>query len=201
MARPTRLVTVLAVLFLVGGCTSGDGATDEPTAAAAATTESTTTTAAPASTAVATTTTTAPAGPDRFDEIEALIEAYLASWETKDEAALRASVTDRFVSNQYIYHTSTHVTHINDDADEAVGIGFGHDYWQNEIVGEKLVTFDGTPQRSTEFPWVRYTWTVAFREIWEQDGNQRDGIATYVVVDDDGTLKIDNHNWAGTSSP
>ena len=82
MARPTRLVTLLAVLFLVAGCTSDDGAADEPTAAASATTEATTTTAAPTTTA-ATTTTTEPAGPDRLGEIEALIEGYLASWEAK----------------------------------------------------------------------------------------------------------------------
>jgi len=57
MARPTRLVTVLAVLFLVGGCTSNDGAADEPTTTAApVTTEATTTTAAATTTAATTTT-------------------------------------------------------------------------------------------------------------------------------------------------
>ena len=109
MARPIRLFTVLAVLFLVAGCASDDGASDEPTTtAAAATTESTTTTAAPTTTTAATTTTTTtePTGPNRFDEIEALIEGYLASWETKDEEALRASVADTFVLNEYVYSIS-----------------------------------------------------------------------------------------------
>ncbi len=199
MSPRTRFATLLLVVFLIAGCSGDDGAADEPTAAAAATTESTTTTAAPTTTAATTTTTTEPAGPDRLDEIEALIEAYLASWETEDEEALRASVTDSFVLNEYIYHTSTFTEHISDDADGVVGVGFGHGPWQNEIVGEKLVTGDLAAQRSTESPWVRYTWTVAVREIWKTGGTRLDGIATYVVVDDDGTLKIDNHNWAGTA--
>lgn len=64
MAVPTRLVTVLAVLFLVGGCTSDDGAADEPTTtvAASTTTEITTTTQAPPSTAATTTTDASLAG-------------------------------------------------------------------------------------------------------------------------------------------
>jgi hypothetical protein len=57
MARPIRLVTVLAVLFLVAGCTSDDGAVDEPAGTAAATTtEVATTTAAPTTTTAGSTT-------------------------------------------------------------------------------------------------------------------------------------------------
>jgi hypothetical protein len=181
------LVMLLAVLFLIAGCSSDDGAAGEPTAAAAATTESTTTTAAPTTTAATTTTTTTePTGPNRFDEIEALIEGYLASWETKDEEALRASVADTFVLNEYVYSISGELRHtVNDDADGVAEVGFGYS-WQNETVGESLVTGDGP-------------WTVAHRELWQEQANQYDGIATYVVIDDGETLKITNHHWAGIS--
>lgn len=178
-----RLSTLLLVLFLIAGCSSGDGAADEPTAAAAATTESTTTTAAPTTT---TTTTTEPTEPNRLDEIEALIEAYLASWETKDEQALRALVADNFIVNEDIYSPQLFREQVRSDADELVRVGFDHDYWQNEIVGEPVVTGDGP-------------WTVAYRELWQQPNPYLlDGIATYVViVDDDGALKILNHTWVG----
>ena len=177
MARPIRLVTVLAVLFLVAGCTSDDGA---PT-----TTEAAPTTTLAATTVAPTTTTTEPPRPDRFDEIEDLIEVYLESWETKDEPALRAAVTDDFVINEYIYRAENgeRFEFITDDSDGLVSEGFGYD-WQNQIVGESVVTGDG--------PWI-----VRHREQWQQLAERQDGIATYTVVDDDGTLKIARHSWAG----
>ena len=179
-----RLATLLLVLFLITGCSSDDGAADEPTAAAAATTESTHTTAAPTTTAA---TTTEPTEPNRLDEIEALIETYLASWETKDEQALRASVADNFIINENIYTSLGNLdAEIHDDADGLVNKGFSHD-WQNEIVGEPVVTGDGP-------------WTVAYRELWQLPyAFPLDGIATYlVIVDDDGALKIVNHTWVGS---
>jgi mono/diheme cytochrome c family protein len=51
MCRSIRLVTLLAVLFLIAGCTSDDSATDEPTTAVS--TEATVTTAAPTTTQTA----------------------------------------------------------------------------------------------------------------------------------------------------
>ncbi len=185
MSPRTRFATLLLVVFLIAGCSGDDGAADEPTAAAAATTESTTTTAAPTTTAATTTTTTEPAGPDRLDEIEALIEAYLASWETEDEEALRASVTDDFVIHEYHYSAGTGDLRevIDDDADGIVRRGF--DYaWENEIIGDLIVSGNG--------PWL-----VRFRESWQQQTSRHDGIATYDVVDDGGTLKIARHSWAG----
>jgi hypothetical protein len=146
------LVMLLAVLFVVAGCSSDDGAANEPA---------------------------------RSDEIEALIGGYLASWEAKDEQALRASVTDDFIINEYQFNPKgSLVEAIHDNADGIVKEGFAFD-WQNEIVGEAIWEGDG--------PWI-----VAYREHWEQKGTQYDGIATYaVIVDDDGTLKIANHHWAG----
>jgi hypothetical protein len=68
------------------------------------------------------------------DEIQALIEDYLASRESKDEQSLRAWVIDSFIINQYHYSLKcTLVEVINDDADGAVSESFVWD-WQNEIV-------------------------------------------------------------------
>jgi hypothetical protein len=193
------LSVVLATVVLIGGCSSSES--DDKfdalvelarTEALASTTTVTptssqpTTTAAPTTTTAATTTTTTePAGPDRFDEIEALIEAYLASWETKDEQALRASVTDDFVIHEYIYSAGTGGLYeiIDDDADGIVSEGFGYD-WENEIIGDSVVSGNG--------PWL-----VRHRQSWQEQANRYDGIATYDVVDDDGTLKIARHSWAG----
>ena len=152
MAGPTRLVTLLLMLFLIAGCSSDDGAADEPA---------------------------------RSDEIEALIEGYLASWETKDEQALRSSVTDDFVLHEYIYRAETGdlFVVIDDDADGIVNTGWGYD-WENEIIGDSVVSGNG--------PWL-----VRHRESWQQQATRYDGIATYDVVDDGGTLKIARHSWAG----
>ena len=151
MSRPVQLVTLLLMLFLVAGCSSADGAANEPA---------------------------------RSDEIEALIGGYLASWEAKDEQAPRASVADDFVINEYHYTLKGSLVEvINDDEDGIVSKGFDYD-WQNEIVGDAV--------------WVG-RWSMDRPPIGNSGNEQAtryDGIATYVViVDDDGELKIANHNW------
>ncbi len=119
------------------------------------------------------------------DGLEELIEEYLGSWEAKDEAALRASVTDDFIVDEYIYTAVTGKPYgtIHDDADGVVSDGFGYD-WQNEIVDDMAVTGRGP-------------WTVSHRERWYHQASAYDGIATYTVVDDGGTLRIARHTWAG----
>ena len=85
MSRLDRTVwpLVLGLIFVVGACSaSEDGGVSETSS------ESTSATTA-----------SDPPSP----EIVALIEDYLASWEDQDEAALRASVSDGFVINEYIY--------------------------------------------------------------------------------------------------
>jgi hypothetical protein len=64
-----------------------------------------------------------------------------------------------------------------------VSQGFSYD-WQNEIVGDSVVSGNGP-------------WTVRHRELWQQAAQGLDGIATYTLVDEGGTLKIARHSWAG----
>lgn len=67
--------------------------------------------------------------------------------------------------------------------DTIVSQGFSYD-WQNEIVGDSVVSGNGP-------------WTVRHRELWQQAAQGLDGIATYTLVDEGGTLKIARHSWAG----
>jgi hypothetical protein len=125
--------------------------------------------------------------------VEALIEDYLTAWENHDEQAIRAVVTNEYVLNEYLYIAGTDLAdpekvklsyHVADDIDGVVRVGFTYD-WQNELVGEPIVSGDG--------PWL-----VSYQENWFEGGTSHlDGMATYVVVDDSGTLKIANHYWTG----
>lgn len=125
-----------------------------------------------------------------------VIESYLASWETKDEAALRASVTDDFVLHEYIYRAGTgrRSLFVEDDADGIVEIGFDHD-WHNEILGDSVVLragLVGDSVASGDGPWI-----IRHRELWQQGSEHQDGIATYTLVNEGGTLKIARHSFAG----
>ena len=83
-SRMIRWPLVLGLIFLVAACsTTEDDAVSEAS--------STSTSAASSS---------EPLAPDGMMD---LIESYLASWEAKDEQALRASVADNFIVNEYIY--------------------------------------------------------------------------------------------------
>jgi hypothetical protein len=56
-----------------------------------------------------------------------------------------------------------------------------------EQVGDNLVVGDG--------PWV-----VSVNENWMETELRFDGTATYVIVEQDGTMKIASHYWTGTAS-
>lgn len=168
-SRITRWPLVLALILLVTACNTSDGGT----ATEASTSESL-----------------------ASDAMLDVIETYLTSWETKDEAALRASVTDDFVIHEYIYRAGTgrRSVLVEGDADEIVERGFDHD-WHNEIVGDSVVLragLTGDLDVSGEGPWI-----VRHREVWQQASENQDGIATYTLVNHGGTLKIARHSWAG----
>lgn len=168
---------VPVVVFVVGGVVVGCGDADESTSSAdvAGTTgqETASVTIAPA--------VTVPPG------VEELIEEYLAAWVDQDEQVVRALVTDGFVINEFIYSVGTEVKlseHIADDIEGVVNIGFPYSY-QNELLGEPVVVGESP------------LWLVSYEENWTRGTEHLDGVATYVVVDDNGTLKIANHYWAG----
>jgi hypothetical protein len=169
-----RYLVVVVVLWVAAACGSSDS---EPTSTAAAPS------------------TTAPAGGEEMpSEIGQLLDDYLRAWVEKDEAAIRAATTEDFVINEYIYQESnvagTEVVelyeHISDDIDGVVRHGLGYD-WENEQVGQPLITGGG--------PWV-----VSVEENWIYYNRHYDGTASYVIVEEDGVLRIANHYWSGFST-
>ena len=126
------------------------------------------------------------------DDIQQLLDEYQAAWADKDEAALRATLTDSFVMNQFIYidfragnrqGAYLHDRRENIDVDRITRTGFQSDY-RIDQVGSATIT--------GENPWILYV-----GENWTWLGTQWVGDATYVFVEQDGQLKIDNHYWAG----
>jgi hypothetical protein len=130
-------------------------------------------------------------------DVETVIADYLDAWEAKDEAAVRAATTEDFIIAERIYNPTAErqgaiglEERIDDDIDGVVLRGFLFD-WNNEYRGEPLVVGDGP-------------WFVSYDESWFLDRSidivHYDGVATYVVVEEDGVMKIASHYWAGLRS-
>ena len=125
------------------------------------------------------------------EDIEALIDDYLEAWEQRDEEAMRNIVTLDFVVNEYYYEGSidrvfmTEV--ISDDLEGVLNVGFSpRREWTTEQVGDPIIVGEGP-------------WFVAIGENWILETWRADGMAHYVIVEENGKLKIANHYWAGES--
>lgn len=136
-------------------------------------------------------------GSDIPSDVEGVIADYLDAWEAKDETAVRAATTKDFFIAERIYNPTAErqgaiglEEQIDDDIDGVVFRGFLFD-WNNESRGEPLVVGDGP-------------WFVSYDESWFIDRTidivHYDGVATYVVVEEDGVMKIASHYWAGLRS-
>lgn len=130
-------------------------------------------------------------------EVEAAIDDYIAAWEARDAEAMReitADGTAKFIINEFIaddYDDGTiGVTHAVDDGDVDTIIdgSFPTTEWVVERSGPWTVTGEG--------PWV-----VSFPETWiedfETEQGRLEGIATYIVVEQDGRYLVANHAWLG----
>ncbi len=126
-------------------------------------------------------------GPTVPTEVNEVIDDYLQAWVGRDQEALRAATTEDFVINEYQYKWGVDeiILHeiYNDDVEGIISIGFLFP-WEIELVGDLHV--------AGEDPWF-----VTVEENWAQNLWHYDGMATYVVIDDGGTLKIANHYWTG----
>jgi hypothetical protein len=128
-------------------------------------------------------------GSDVPEDIDALIDDYLAAWETRDEAAMRDLVTTDFVVNEYFYQASIDRSFLtmtlSDDLEGMLAVGFSPSRpWTTEQVGDPIIVGEGP-------------WFVAVGENWILEGQRADGMAHYVVVEEGGRLLIANHYWAG----
>ncbi|MDJ0664840.1 MAG: hypothetical protein QNJ75_09785 [Acidimicrobiia bacterium] len=131
-------------------------------------------------------------------DVEALINDYLAAWEAEDGEALEALVTNDYLLKEVIYAAGRDIANpekvsltVNLDRRlVAIRNAFETEServdWRIELSGTPIVIGDGA-------------WVVSVEETWTDApaNSQLTGIATYVVMDDDGTLKIDKHYWAG----
>jgi hypothetical protein len=184
MMRPLslrRLIPFILIVLLLPAC--GDSADDaaDTTLAPTTTTLPPTTTAAPTTTAVASTTVSEP---------EQAIDEYNTAWNEQDPEALLAVVTDDFVEEYHWYtQLDDHVSVGTDSwgATGAASYAASSDF-QIELSGEAIVVGDGP-------------WFVSVAESQTGGGNAYEGTTAYVVVDDDGTLKLARKSWVGSRQP
>ena len=136
------------------------------------------------------TTTTTAVISTTVSEPEQTIDEYNTAWEEQDPEALLAVVTDDFVE-EYHYYTQLddHVSVSTDSfgATEAASYAASSDF-QIELSGESIVVGDGP-------------WFVSVAESQTGGGNAYEGTTAYVVVDDDGTLKLARKSWVGSRQP
>ncbi len=120
---------------------------------------------------------------DVFDELRAVADEYLGSYEARDSEAFLAIVTDdyRFVSDQGQVSPVDQARDIDRVLDEID--------WGIELLSDYVTT--GTDPYTVEFD-NRITAT-----IYPSAG--RVGTSTLTIVDDDGTLKVSKHVHTGES--
>jgi hypothetical protein len=135
------------------------------------------------------------------DDVQAVVDEYLLAVENVDFEAMQAVVTEDFRRPFYEgdpagtgLMTSEGITLPEQDVWTIED--FEAEFWDSdtavydvEHIGDPIVQGDG--------PWyvsVAQHWTSASL------GNQFDAIYTFAVVDEDGTLKIDDAYWAGNRS-
>ena len=135
-------------------------------------------------------------------EVEGVMDDYVNAWESEDIDALEAVTTGDYVIAEVVYGPGRDIA--NPDAytlilnlerriaavrNEFADVTHGADaMWDIEQIGTPLVHGDG--------PWV-----LSVEEIWSDPtvGSDLAGLATYVVLDVEGTLQIDKHYWAGVN--
>ena len=123
-------------------------------------------------------------------EVQTLIDDFVVAMETADYEAMQALVTDRFRRPFY-----------EGDPD---GVAY-RDVWNIEaftFLETETTRFDiesvGDPIARGDGPWF-----VSVAQDWvdTSNGDWFEVIYTFAVVDDDGTLKIDDAYWVGRAVP
>jgi hypothetical protein len=118
-------------------------------------------------------------------EIEQVMEDYRTAWDEQDPEAFGVLATDDVILHEYIYravddgYTAQNFSFSGDRAASLVGSG-----WQIEHGDEAIVVGEGP-------------WFVTVAETWVNEDTTNDGTANYVLVEQDGTLKVANAYWVG----
>jgi hypothetical protein len=120
------------------------------------------------------------------EEIQALLDDYLATWNNQDGEAFLELVTD-----SYTLHMAGGEVSISQQAEEArltLEDLEGRD-WREVVIGEPIMTGRGP-------------WFVSLVEHFTAPGygpEGADGISTFTIVDDGGTLKVARHAYVGNN--
>lgn len=123
-------------------------------------------------------------------EAEQAIDEYNTAWHEQDPEALRAVVTDDFVEEYHWYTQLDDQVNVGSEswgAASAASYAASTDY-RIELSGEAIVVGDGP-------------WFVSVAESQTGGGYEYEGTAHYVVVDDDGILKLARKSWVGSRQP
>ena len=123
-----------------------------------------------------------PAAPEGVTQ---LLEDFEIAYETENGDLLRAIVTDDYFFSEDFYSPGGTTPDFSAGGPVDVVADFGETLKSVERSGDLIVSGEG--------PWI-----VAVAESWTPDQfNRTDGTAIYVMVDDEGTMKIDNYYFAG----
>lgn len=117
-------------------------------------------------------------------DVQQVLDDYYDAWETQDGNALRALITDDYSLTEHVYEPDGRQVVVVRDPDN---LSLNLDAYTIETFGTPIVTGDGP-------------WFVSVGESWVGEFSRSDGIATYEVVEQDGTLLIARHYWDGQSS-
>lgn len=114
------------------------------------------------------------------DGITQVLDDYATALETGDDDLFRSIVTDDYSHTEDLYRPGELTPVFTSVGTGGVENAAG---WRIERFGEPIVAGDG--------PWI-----VSVGESLIDPSNQADGTSVYVIVDENGTLKIAKYYWA-----
>ena len=119
-------------------------------------------------------------------EIQTLVDGYLATWNSHDGGAFLDLVTA-----DYVLHMTSGSVSITQQAEEAYEMlkGLERRDWSETVIGEPIMTGYGP-------------WFVSLVEHFTGSGygpEGADGVSTFTIVDDGGTLKVARHTYVGNN--
>jgi len=119
-------------------------------------------------------------------EVTQLLDDFATAYADNDVDLMQAIITDDFWLTEDFYRQGDVTVDSTAAGPFSPGL-LSRSTYHVERYGEPIVAGDGP-------------WFVSVGEVWIPDiFNRREGTATYVIVDDGGTLKIAKYYWAGVT--
>ena len=125
-------------------------------------------------------------------EVEQVLDDFSTAYATADSELMASIVTEDFFASEDFYSPGGTEPDFSFNAPKfSIVEGVDNSSAQPVAVerfGDPIVTGDG--------PWV-----VSIGETWLDAFNRHDGTATYLIVNDDGVVRIHTYDWAGIEVP